>query len=177
MTTKPAPSPSKTLEVIFSNALCEKVGLKILHLHIRHNMIFLVVFPWSSIVICVHIFKIRPWKSSTIIRLSLALTDLLYPTGLPFLMLCYWGVLHFWWICVQVHLLWLPLRIVQQHPLPPLLQCLLLHGDCSHHEVLPHPGEHPGDSSGLHNHLVDVTGSCQFLDLFKRDTKHKVLMS
>lgn len=145
----------------FSQMHCVEVGLKTLYLHIMYNMIFLVGFPGSFVVICVYSFKMKPWKSSTIIRLNLALTDLLYLTGLP-LLTCYCTTGEhsiFLGIHVQVHLILHPLQTVQQHPLPHLFQCLLLHDDGLHNEVLPRREEGLG-SSGLHKHLVDVTGSC-----------------
>ncbi|KAM9567240.1 2-oxoglutarate receptor 1-like [Guaruba guarouba] len=62
-----------------------QVGLKTLYLPIMYSIVFLVGFPGNVIAICVYSFKMRPWKSSTIIILNLALTDLLYLTSLPFL--------------------------------------------------------------------------------------------
>ncbi|KGL87035.1 2-oxoglutarate receptor 1, partial [Charadrius vociferus] len=62
-----------------------EVHLKTSYLPIMYSIIFLVGFPGNIIAICVYSFKMRPWKSSTIIMLNLALTDLLYLTSLPFL--------------------------------------------------------------------------------------------
>ncbi|KFP27916.1 2-oxoglutarate receptor 1, partial [Colius striatus] len=62
-----------------------EIGLKTLYLPIMYAIIFLVGFPGNIIAICISSFKMRPWKSSTIIMLNLALTDLLYLTSLPFL--------------------------------------------------------------------------------------------
>ncbi|OXB57092.1 hypothetical protein ASZ78_015523 [Callipepla squamata] len=62
-----------------------EVSLKTLYLPVMYGLIFLVGFPGNIIAICVYSFKMRPWKSSTIITLNLALTDLLYLTSLPFL--------------------------------------------------------------------------------------------
>ncbi|KAM6438917.1 LOW QUALITY PROTEIN: 2-oxoglutarate receptor 1-like [Rhynochetos jubatus] len=66
-----------------------EVGLKIWYLPIMYSIIFLVGVPGNIIVICVYSFKMRPWRSSTIIMLNLALTDLLYLTSLPFLIRYY----------------------------------------------------------------------------------------
>ncbi|NWU63538.1 OXGR1 protein, partial [Pterocles burchelli] len=69
----------------FPNCTDVEVGLKTLYLPVMYSIIFLVGFPGNIIAICVYSFKMRPWKSSTIIMLNLALTDLLYLTSLPFL--------------------------------------------------------------------------------------------
>lgn len=69
----------------FPNCTDVEVSLKTLHLPVMYSLIFLVGFPGNVIAICVYSFKMRPWKSSTIIMLNLALTDLLYLTSLPFL--------------------------------------------------------------------------------------------
>ncbi|KAM7127194.1 LOW QUALITY PROTEIN: 2-oxoglutarate receptor 1-like [Ciconia maguari] len=68
----------------FPNCTDMEVGLKTLYLPIMYSIIFLVGFPGNVIAICVYSFKMRPWKSSTVIMLNLALTDLLYLTSLPF---------------------------------------------------------------------------------------------
>ncbi|XP_074839212.1 2-oxoglutarate receptor 1 [Carettochelys insculpta] len=59
--------------------------LKKFYLPFMYSIIFLAGFPGNIIAICVYSFKMRPWKSSTIILLNLAFTDLLYLTSLPFL--------------------------------------------------------------------------------------------
>ncbi|NXS72155.1 OXGR1 protein, partial [Pandion haliaetus] len=69
----------------FPNCTDVEVSLKTLYLPIMYSIIFLVGFPGNVIAICIYSFKMRPWKSSTIIMLNLALTDLLYLTSLPFL--------------------------------------------------------------------------------------------
>ncbi|NXA25588.1 OXGR1 protein, partial [Ibidorhyncha struthersii] len=69
----------------FPNCTDVEVNLKTSYLPIMYSIIFLVGFPGNIIAICVYSFKMRPWKSSTIIMLNLALTDLLYLTSLPFL--------------------------------------------------------------------------------------------
>ncbi|TFK14464.1 WD repeat-containing protein 35 [Platysternon megacephalum] len=55
------------------------------YLSVLYSIIFLVCFPANVIVIFTYIFKMRPWKSSTIVMLNLAVTDLLYLATLPFL--------------------------------------------------------------------------------------------
>nr|XP_009942978.1 PREDICTED: 2-oxoglutarate receptor 1-like [Opisthocomus hoazin] len=69
----------------FPNCTDAEVSLKTLYLPIMYSIIFLVSFPGNVVAICVYSFKMRPWKSSTIIMLNLVLTDLLYLTSLPFL--------------------------------------------------------------------------------------------
>ncbi|NXN16614.1 OXGR1 protein, partial [Indicator maculatus] len=75
----------KDTEGDFPNCTDVDVSLKTLYLPIMYSIIFLVGFPGKVIAICVYSFKMKPWKSSTIIMLNLALTDLLYLTSLPFL--------------------------------------------------------------------------------------------
>ncbi|NXI81692.1 OXGR1 protein, partial [Rhipidura dahli] len=55
-----------------------------LYLSIVYGLIFLVCFPGNIVTIFVYCVKMRPWKSSTIIMLNLAITDLLYVVTLPF---------------------------------------------------------------------------------------------
>uniref|UniRef100_A0A8C8VQ56 G-protein coupled receptors family 1 profile domain-containing protein n=1 Tax=Pelusios castaneus TaxID=367368 RepID=A0A8C8VQ56_9SAUR len=55
------------------------------YLSVVYSIIFLVCFPGNIIVIFIYIFKMRPFKSSTIIMLNLAVSDLLYLATLPFL--------------------------------------------------------------------------------------------
>ncbi|XP_009581076.1 PREDICTED: 2-oxoglutarate receptor 1-like [Fulmarus glacialis] len=54
------------------------------YLSILYGLIFLVCFPGNIVTIFVYFVKMRPWKSSTIIMLNLAITDLLYIATLPF---------------------------------------------------------------------------------------------
>ncbi|NXB99272.1 OXGR1 protein, partial [Orthonyx spaldingii] len=54
------------------------------YLSILYGLIFLVCFPGNIVTIFVYCVKMRPWKSSTIIMLNLAVTDLLYVVTLPF---------------------------------------------------------------------------------------------
>ncbi|RLW07900.1 hypothetical protein DV515_00003882 [Chloebia gouldiae] len=49
-----------------------------------YGLIFLVCFPGNIAAIFVYCVKMRPWRSSTIIMLNLAITDLLYVVTLPF---------------------------------------------------------------------------------------------
>lgn len=67
------------------NCTDEKMPLKIHYLPVIYSIIFLVGFPGNAVAISTYIFKMRPWKSSTIIMLNLACTDLLYLTSFPFL--------------------------------------------------------------------------------------------
>ncbi|NXP61191.1 OXGR1 protein, partial [Chloropsis cyanopogon] len=54
------------------------------YLSVLYSLIFLVCFPGNIMTIIVYCVKMRPWKSSTIIMLNLAITDLLYVVTLPF---------------------------------------------------------------------------------------------
>ncbi|KAM9246314.1 2-oxoglutarate receptor 1-like [Leptosomus discolor] len=54
------------------------------YLSVLYGLIFLVCFPGNIVTIFVYFAKMRPWKSSTIIMLNLAITDLLYIATLPF---------------------------------------------------------------------------------------------
>ncbi|KAJ7403529.1 2-oxoglutarate receptor 1 [Willisornis vidua] len=54
------------------------------YLSALYSLIFLVCFPGNIVTIFVYFVKMRPWKSSTIIMLNLAITDLLYVVTLPF---------------------------------------------------------------------------------------------
>ncbi|NXF22408.1 OXGR1 protein, partial [Rhodinocichla rosea] len=55
-----------------------------LYVSVLYSLIFLVCFPGNIATIFVYCFKMRPWKSSTIIMLNLVITDLLYVVTLPF---------------------------------------------------------------------------------------------
>ncbi|XP_062431769.1 2-oxoglutarate receptor 1-like [Rhea pennata] len=79
------PATWQNSEGDFPNCTDVEAILKTLYLPIMYSIIFLVGFPGNVIAICVYSFKMRPWKSSTIIMLNLALTDLLYLSSLPFL--------------------------------------------------------------------------------------------
>ncbi|NXC16385.1 OXGR1 protein, partial [Corythaeola cristata] len=54
------------------------------YLSVLYGLIFLVCFPGNIMTIFVYFVKMRPWRSSTIIMLNLAVTDLLYIATLPF---------------------------------------------------------------------------------------------
>ncbi|NXR26079.1 OXGR1 protein, partial [Cinclus mexicanus] len=54
------------------------------YLSVLYSLIFLVCFPGNIVTIFVYCVKMRPWKTSTIIMLNLAVTDLLYVVTLPF---------------------------------------------------------------------------------------------
>ncbi|KAM5288070.1 2-oxoglutarate receptor 1 [Ctenodactylus gundi] len=69
----------------FGNCTGEKISLKTHYLPAVYSIIFLVAFPGNAVAISTYIFKMRPWKSSTVIMLNLACTDLLYLASLPFL--------------------------------------------------------------------------------------------
>ncbi|XP_008565617.1 PREDICTED: 2-oxoglutarate receptor 1 [Galeopterus variegatus] len=69
----------------FGNCTDEKIPLKMHYLPVIYSIIFLVGFPGNAVAISTYIFKMRPWKSSTVIMLNLACTDLLYLTSFPFL--------------------------------------------------------------------------------------------
>ncbi|XP_019612424.2 2-oxoglutarate receptor 1 [Rhinolophus sinicus] len=69
----------------FGNCTDETIPLKRHYLPVIYSVIFLVGFPGNAVAISTYIFKMRPWKSSTVIMLNLACTDLLYLTSLPFL--------------------------------------------------------------------------------------------
>ncbi|KAG8517008.1 2-oxoglutarate receptor 1 [Galemys pyrenaicus] len=67
------------------NCTDEKLPLRRRYLPVIYSVIFLVGFPGNAMAISTYMFKMRPWKSSTVIMLNLACTDLLYLTSLPFL--------------------------------------------------------------------------------------------
>uniref|UniRef100_A0A8D0GXT4 Oxoglutarate receptor 1 n=1 Tax=Sphenodon punctatus TaxID=8508 RepID=A0A8D0GXT4_SPHPU len=69
----------------FGNCTVQVYWFDKFYLPAIYSMLFLVCFPGNIIVISIYIFKMRPWKSSTIIMLNLAITDLLYICCLPFL--------------------------------------------------------------------------------------------
>lgn len=73
------------------NCTDEKIPLKSHYLPLIYSLIFLVGFPGNAVAISTYVFRMRPWKNSTIILLNLACTDLLYLTSLPFLIHYYAG--------------------------------------------------------------------------------------
>nr|XP_056718108.1 2-oxoglutarate receptor 1-like [Euleptes europaea] len=70
---------------VLENCTDDVDELRISYLPPLYGMIFAVAFPGNVIAISVYAFKMRPWKSSTIIMFNVACTDLLYLTSLPFL--------------------------------------------------------------------------------------------
>ncbi|XP_078512247.1 2-oxoglutarate receptor 1-like [Lissotriton helveticus] len=59
------------------------------YLPAMYSIIFLVGFPGNIISIFMYTVKMRPWRSSIIIMLNLAIADLLYLVSLPFLVYAY----------------------------------------------------------------------------------------
>lgn len=59
--------------------------LKHYYLPISYGLIFIVGLVGNVTSIGIYLTKMRPWKSSSIIMVNLALTDLLYVLSLPFL--------------------------------------------------------------------------------------------
>ncbi|XP_068121353.1 2-oxoglutarate receptor 1 [Hyperolius riggenbachi] len=54
-----------------------------------YSIIFIIGFPGNIMSISVYVLKMRPWRTSTIILLNLAITDLLHLSSLPFLVYNY----------------------------------------------------------------------------------------
>ncbi|KAM3933564.1 2-oxoglutarate receptor 1 [Leptodactylus fuscus] len=63
--------------------------IKIYFLPTMYSIIFIVGFPGNIIAISVYVMKMRPWRTSIIILLNLAITDLLHLSSLPFLVYNY----------------------------------------------------------------------------------------
>ncbi|XP_007889005.1 2-oxoglutarate receptor 1 [Callorhinchus milii] len=59
------------------------------YLPVMYSFIFFIGLIGNIIAITVYIFKIRPWKSNTVINCNLILTDLLYVSSLPFIIYSY----------------------------------------------------------------------------------------
>ncbi|XP_071380493.1 2-oxoglutarate receptor 1-like [Centroberyx affinis] len=55
------------------------------YLPVTYSIIFVVGLVGNVTSICVYLTKLRPWKSSSVIMVNLALTDLLYVLSMPFL--------------------------------------------------------------------------------------------
>lgn len=70
---------------VLGNCTDDVEELRTFYLPPLYILIFIVAFPGNIIAISVYAFKMRPWKSSTIIMFNVACTDLLYLTTLPFL--------------------------------------------------------------------------------------------
>ncbi|XP_042312374.1 2-oxoglutarate receptor 1-like [Sceloporus undulatus] len=75
----------QNLTIAFGNCTDEGGSFQNVYLSLIYTVLFLVCFPGNIFVISVYVFKMKPWKSSTIIMLNLAITDLLYVSCLPFL--------------------------------------------------------------------------------------------
>ncbi|XP_053273437.1 2-oxoglutarate receptor 1 [Pleuronectes platessa] len=63
--------------------------LKCYFLPVAYSLIFIVGLVGNVTSIGVYLTKLRPWKSSSIIMVNLALTDLLYVLSMPFLVYYY----------------------------------------------------------------------------------------
>lgn len=59
------------------------------YLPVMYTLIFIVGLVGNLLSIFVYLVKLRPWKSSSIIMVNLAVTDLLYVLSLPFLVYYY----------------------------------------------------------------------------------------
>ncbi|XP_023828819.1 2-oxoglutarate receptor 1 isoform X2 [Salvelinus sp. IW2-2015] len=67
--------------------------MKLYYLPVMYSVIFTVGLLGNVTSIAIYLAKLRPWKSSSIIMVNLALTDLLYVLSLPFLVYYYTHVL------------------------------------------------------------------------------------
>uniref|UniRef100_A0A3Q2QN33 Oxoglutarate (alpha-ketoglutarate) receptor 1a, tandem duplicate 3 n=1 Tax=Fundulus heteroclitus TaxID=8078 RepID=A0A3Q2QN33_FUNHE len=63
--------------------------LKRCYLSVCYGIIFIVGLVGNLTSISIYLAKLRPWKSSSIIMVNLALTDLLYVLTMPFLVYYY----------------------------------------------------------------------------------------
>ncbi|XP_023828818.1 2-oxoglutarate receptor 1 isoform X1 [Salvelinus sp. IW2-2015] len=63
--------------------------MKLYYLPVMYSVIFTVGLLGNVTSIAIYLAKLRPWKSSSIIMVNLALTDLLYVLSLPFLVYYY----------------------------------------------------------------------------------------
>ncbi|XP_029929817.1 2-oxoglutarate receptor 1-like isoform X1 [Myripristis murdjan] len=63
--------------------------MKRYYLPVAYSVIFIVGLVGNVISIGVYVTKLRPWKSSSVIMVNLALTDLLYVLSMPFLVSYY----------------------------------------------------------------------------------------
>ncbi|KAF3706369.1 2-oxoglutarate receptor 1 Alpha-ketoglutarate receptor 1 [Channa argus] len=63
--------------------------MKEYYLPVTYSIIFIVGLVGNATSISVYLTKLRPWKSSSIIMVNLALTDLFYVLSLPFLVYYY----------------------------------------------------------------------------------------
>uniref|UniRef100_A0A4W5NDZ9 Oxoglutarate receptor 1 n=1 Tax=Hucho hucho TaxID=62062 RepID=A0A4W5NDZ9_9TELE len=74
-----------------SNHNCTNVDslMKQYYLPVMYSVIFVVGLLGNVTSIAIYLAKLRPWKSSCIIMVNLAVTDLLYVLSLPFLVYYY----------------------------------------------------------------------------------------
>ncbi|KAM8977479.1 2-oxoglutarate receptor 1 [Pelodytes ibericus] len=63
--------------------------IKVYYLPTMYSIIFIVGVPGNIIAISVYVMKMRPWRTSIIILLNLAITDLMHLSSLPFLVFNY----------------------------------------------------------------------------------------
>ncbi|KAM4795969.1 2-oxoglutarate receptor 1 [Rhinophrynus dorsalis] len=63
--------------------------VKVYYLPTLYSIIFIVGVPGNIIAISIYVMKMRPWRTSIIILLNLAITDLLHLSSLPFLVFNY----------------------------------------------------------------------------------------
>lgn len=63
--------------------------MKLYYLPVMYSVIFAVGLLGNVTAIAIYLAKLRPWKSSSIIKFNLALTDLLYVLSLPFMVYYY----------------------------------------------------------------------------------------
>nr|DBA33089.1 TPA: hypothetical protein GDO54_000820 [Pyxicephalus adspersus] len=63
--------------------------IKVYFLPAMYSIIFIIGFPGNIIAISVYVLKMRPWRTSIIILLNLAITDLMHLSSLPFLVYNY----------------------------------------------------------------------------------------
>ncbi|XP_018427596.1 PREDICTED: 2-oxoglutarate receptor 1 [Nanorana parkeri] len=63
--------------------------IKVYFLPAMYGIIFVIGFTGNIIAISVYFFKMRPWRTSIIILLNLAITDLMHLSSLPFLVYNY----------------------------------------------------------------------------------------
>uniref|UniRef100_A0A3B5R405 Oxoglutarate (alpha-ketoglutarate) receptor 1a, tandem duplicate 2 n=1 Tax=Xiphophorus maculatus TaxID=8083 RepID=A0A3B5R405_XIPMA len=66
-----------------------EVLLKRYYLSVAYGVIFVVGLVGNITSIGIYLTKLRPWKSSSIIMVNLALTDLFYVLSMPFLVYYY----------------------------------------------------------------------------------------
>lgn len=77
--------------IMFEDPSCTQVVtfMKNYYLPVTYGIIFIVGLLGNLTSIFIYLTKLRPWKSSSIIMVNLALTDLLYVLSMPFLVYYY----------------------------------------------------------------------------------------